>query len=202
MKYLEQEIKFYINNLARIAERLTVCGADLTRPRTLERNLRMDTIDNSLQENGRLLRLRKDDRVRVTYKDNAQIEDGVITRTEIEFTADDFEVTRKFFEALGYRVVVTYEKYRRVFKLGDVIVTLDELPFGDFVEIEAPNKSLITGVTQMLGLDWSRAIPTNYLGLFEIVKKNVPLDIKDLTFEDFQGITLSPADLEVKPADV
>lgn len=202
MDYQEREIKLYIQDLPMLAERLRVCGAELTRPRTLELNLRMDTADNSLRKDGRMLRLRKDDRAHVTYKDNAQVEDGVIVRTEIEFTVDDFAVTQKLFEALGYHLVVIYEKYRRVFKLGDVVVMLDELPFGNFVEIEASNNALIEGVLQMLGLNMSAGIGMNYLGLFEIAKINAGLDFRDLTFENFQDANLSWADLGVEPADI
>lgn len=201
MNYEEREIKFYVNDLTALAERLRICGADLARERTLERNYRLDTADNSLSQAGRLLRLRTDDRTRVTFKSDAHFEDGVIARTEIEFTADDFAVTLKLFEALGYRVTVMYEKYRTVFRLGDVEVALDELPFGDFVEIEAANNALIDGVAQMLGLNMSKGIDTNYLGLFERAKRNAHLTFNDLTFENFVDIGLSSADLEVEPAD-
>jgi len=201
MDYQEREIKFYIQNLPMLAERVRVCGAELVRERMLERNLRFDTKDHSLKKEGRLLRLRSDDLAYVTYKDDAKMENGVIARTEIEFTVDDFEVARKLFEALGYQVTVIYEKYRRVFRLGDVKVMLDELPFGDFVEIEAPNNVLIEGVAQMLGLNWSKAISTNYLGLFENARKNAALKFNDLTFDNFKDIQLSLTDMGVEPAD-
>jgi adenylate cyclase class 2 len=98
--------------------------------------------------------------------------------------------------------VVTYEKYRSRYRLGDVVVVLDELPFGNFVEIEAPNNTLIDGVSQMLGLDYSRGMAINYLGLFEIFKSHREVHFNDLTFENFKGITVSPEDLEVQPADM
>jgi len=147
------------------------------------------------------LRLRQDDQVRVTYKDNARSENGVVVRTEIEFNADNLEVTRRLFEALGYRVSVIYEKYRQVYRVGDVELMFDELPFGSFVEIEAANAVLIEGVAQMLGLDWPRSIKTNYLGLFETVRQNRGLDFQDLTFKNFEGLTITAADLAVQPAD-
>jgi adenylate cyclase, class 2 len=197
----EREIKFYVQDLEGMAQRLHMCGADLTRERTLERNLRFDTADHSLQREGRVLRLRQDDRVRVTYKANARVEGGVIARTELEFTVDSFAVARKLFEALGYQVVVLYEKYRRVYQLGDVEVVLDELPFGDFVEIEAPNNILIEGVAQMLGLDWTRGIATNYLGLFEIARSRRKFTFNDLTFENFRDFVIVPGDMGVEPAD-
>jgi len=197
----ERESKFYVQDLSALAEKLRLCGADLVRERVLERNLRLDTPDRSLSQGGRLLRLRQDDRARVTYKENARMEGGVVSRRELEFITDDFKMTRKLFEALGYRVVVIYEKYRREYRLGEVLVMLDELPFGDFVEIEAASNPLIEGAAQILGLDWSRGIGTNYLGLMGIAKRTLNLVFNDLTFENFEGFTVSPQDLGVLPAD-
>jgi adenylate cyclase, class 2 len=197
----EREIKFYVQDLEAMAQRLHICGADLTRERTLERNLRFDTADHGLQREGRILRLRQDDRARVTYKSDARVEGGVIARTELEFTVDNFAVARKLFEALGYQVVVLYEKYRRTYRLGDVEVVLDELPMGDFVEIEAPNNTLIEGVAQMLGLDWSKGIATNYLGLFATARAKRGFTFNDLTFDNFRDIQLLPGDMGVEPAD-
>ena len=171
MNFKEIEVKFYVQDFQAFHERVKFSGATLTRPRTLERNLRLDTQDRRLQKGGRLLRLRQDDGVWITFKANAKVDGGLINRTEIEFGADDFEVAKRLFEALGYQVVVMYEKYRAVYKMGDVVVTLDELPFGNFVEVEGPNKIMIEAVADMLGLNWSCGIYTNYLGLFEIVKQ-------------------------------
>lgn len=201
MKMQEREIKFYIEDLEKIAERVRLCGAELIRPRTLEHNLRLDIGDHELARQGRLLRIRKDDRVSVTYKANAHVEGGVIARTEIEFEADDARMVQKLFEALGYRVVVTYEKFRSMYKLGDVVVVLDEMPFGNFVEIEAPNNTLIEGVSMMLGLDFSKGMAINYLGLFDAFKARMDFDFRDLTFENFKGLQVSAQDLAVQPAD-
>ncbi len=202
MDYQEKEVKFYLRNLEAMAARLEATGADLVRPRVLERNLRLDTPDGALSAEHRVLRLRQDDRVRVTYKDNAHIEDGVLVRTEIEFTTDDLQVALKLFEALGYQVVVLYEKYRRVYRLGDVEVVLDEMPFGDFMEIEASNTTLIEGVAQMLGLNWERRGIASYLGLFDVLKQHQDIDFRDLSFANFASLEISPDDLEVEPADV
>jgi adenylate cyclase, class 2 len=197
----EREMKLYIRDLGTLAERLRLSGAEIARERTLEHNLRLDTPDGSLKKNGCLLRLRRDDRVSVTYKDRTEVQDGVITRREIEFVADDFQIVLKLFNALGYKEVVVYEKYRTVYRLGDVEVALDELPYGDFVEIEAPSNPLIEGVVQMLGLDGTKAIVTNYLGLFERLKQARGIGIHDLTFENFKGLDISADDMGVELAD-
>jgi len=201
MAYQEREAKFYIQDLNALAEKVRMTGADLVQPRVLERNLRLDTPDGSLQREARILRIRMDDRVHVTYKEGARNDNGIITRTEIEVQTDDYEATRRLFEALGFVEVVIYEKYRQIYQLGDVAVMLDELPFGDFVEIEAPNNVLIEGVVQMLGLDGAAMIPTNYLGLFGHLKRKKALDVTDLTFENFVNLAITAEDLGVQPAD-
>ena len=202
MEYQEKEIKLFIKDLPLLAERLRVCGADLTRERTLEINYRLDTPERGLKKAGRLLRLRKDDQIHVTFKDGGNLKDGVITRREIEFIVDDFETVKHFFNALGYEVMVVYEKYRTVYELGDVEVALDELPYGNFVEIEASTNVLIEGVAQMLGLDLGKWVKSSYLGLFEKAKKSAGLSCENLTFEAFSGVAGLQLKLGVEPADM
>jgi adenylate cyclase class 2 len=202
MEYVEQEVKFYIQNLDGLIARAAATGADLVRQRTFERNLRLDTPEGDFAKAQRVLRIRQDDQARVTYKDNARSENGVVTRTEIEFSTDSFEVTRKLFEALGYQVSVIYEKYRQVYRIGDVELMIDELPYGNFIEIEAPNAVLIEGVAQMLALDWTKSIKASYLGLFEIAREKLGFSFRDLTFDNFQDLHLTAADLNVQPADL
>ena len=202
MDFQEKEVKFYLQDLESMAARVAATGAELVRPRILERNLRLDTPDGRLTAEQRVLRIRQDDKVRVTYKGDTHTEDGVLVRKEIEFEADDFEVALKLFDALGYQVAVIYEKYRRVYRLGDVEVVLDEMPFGNFMEIEAPNATLIEGVAQMLGLNWERKGVASYLGLFENLKRHQEIGFRDVTFDNFASLDVSPADLEVEPADI
>jgi len=197
----EREIKLYVRDLEVLAERLVGLGAELVRPRVLEQNFRLDTSDHDLRNHGKLLRLRLDDRARVTFKGNAHFEGSVIARTEIEFAVDDFDKARMLFEALGYQVVACYEKYRREYRLGEVLVMLDELPFGDFIEIEAPSNPLIEDAVQRLGLNTACGIGTNYLGLFEIVKSKLNLPFSDLTFNNFEDVLVTPEELGVLPAD-
>jgi len=202
MDYQEKEIKLFIKNLPTLAERLRLCGGELIQPRVYEKNIRLDTSDAKLQQARKLLRLRQDDQVRVTFKENAHLEDGVITRTEIEFGVTDLDAVQKLFEGLGYYPAIVYEKYRSTYRLGDVLVMLDELPIGNFVEIEALNNILIEGMVQMLGLDGSKAIQTNYLGLWAMAKQNAGLKVHDLTFQALEGIELSLEALGVQPADM
>jgi adenylate cyclase class 2 len=209
----ETEAKFYLTELSKIETRLHTLGAKLLQPRTHEINLRFDTPNRDLGRENRVLRLRQDEAVRLTYKDNSKFEGGALSRREIEFNVSDFISARQFIEALGYEVVFTYEKYRTTYTLRsepqevikegrglETLLMLDELPYGDFVEIEGEMDQL-KPIALQLGLAWEEAIPASYHELFERVSVNRKLTFRDLTYENFNDITVYHADLNVHPAD-
>ena len=136
----ELEVKFYVPDLARVAERLqalsAALGAKLVQPRQHETNLRFDTPNGDLVRQRQVLRLRQDDAARLTFKGPGREVDGIQQRQELEFTVSNFGMAQRFLEALGYQVIWMYEKYRQTYALGDVLVTLDELPFGNFIEVK------------------------------------------------------------------
>lgn len=197
----EIEVKFYVNSLPALQAKLERAGAVLTQPRVLERNLRFDTQAGDLRRTYRALRLRQDANIHLTFKGPGQIQQGALTRTEIEFTVGDFDAARAFLEALGYHVWVVYEKYRATYALGETLVTLDELPYGTFAEIEGPTPQTIAAVTHGLELDWEARINTSYLALFDRLRQALDFPFHDLTFDNFANITISAAQLKVRPAD-
>ncbi len=69
MRHKEIEVKFLIEDLAAMRQRLMALGAMLTTPRMYEENLLFDTPDVQFRRQGRLLRLRHDRRKRITYTD-------------------------------------------------------------------------------------------------------------------------------------
>jgi len=176
-------------------------GACLYQTRTLETNLRFDTPDKELRRNFQVLRLRQDKVARLTYKGPAEEIGGVRSRREIEFTVSDFEAARALLEALGYRVSLIYEKYRTVYELDGVLVSLDEMPYGDFGELEGPDAESIRAVAQKLGVNWERRIPESYTDLFERLRASQGFTFRDLIFENFKSSHLTAADLNVQPAD-
>lgn len=197
----ETEVKFLLENLERIKERLDRSGAVLLQPRTLETNLRFDLPDEKLRKSGSALRLRKDNEARLTYKGPGTISENVISRQEIEFSVGDFDGARDFLIALGYRVVFTYEKHREIYALENSLVMLDELPFGDFVEIEAEDIQRIKSTAQALGLNWECAIPTSYHQLFRRIAESRGIDAERVTFEDYHLGKIEPGDLRLQFAD-
>ncbi|OGO64197.1 MAG: hypothetical protein A2030_11440 [Chloroflexi bacterium RBG_19FT_COMBO_50_10] len=197
----ELEVKFYVSRLEELEARLITLGAQLSEPRVHEINLRFDTHDQTLLNTGRLLRLRQDSRARVTYKGVGSIIGGARMRQELEFTVSDFNTARALFEALEYQMTMMYEKNRTSYKLGNVDVVLDEMPYGNFVEIEGPDGESIRQVAQQLDLNWETRILSSYVILFEEARKLLGFTFRDLSFENFRGMKITPAVLGVQIAD-
>lgn len=201
MKNQELEVKFYVHDLAAIEQHLVSLGAVLVQPRTFEINLRFDTPEQELSTNFRVLRLRQDTAARMTFKGPAYGSEGVRVRQEIEFIVEDFEAARDLLEALGYQVSMGYEKYRTVYDLGEVHITLDEMPYGNFVEIEGPDPESILEVNLDLGLIWEARASESYVTIFERLKKELKLDFRDLSFENFTWLEISPDQMKLPFAD-
>ncbi len=196
----ELEVKFYLSRRKVMEAKLSVLGQVIA-PRVHEVNLRFDMPDLSLSTTGRVLRLRMDTRARVTYKGEGSVEGGARLRKELEFTVSDFDTAKALFEALGYQVYTMYEKYRTTYQLGNVEVVLDEMPTGDFVELEGPDSQSLHGVADQLELNWERRILDSYTVLFERTRQNLGYSFRDLSFENFKGIEFNPEAMGVRPAD-
>lgn len=136
----------------------------------------------------------------MTYKGPGEERDGVRLRQELEFSVSDFATAQAVFEALGYRVVLMYEKYRTTYALGEVLVVLDEMPYGNFVEIEGPDGGSIRKAAEKVGLDWEARILESYVFLFERLRQAQGLAFHDLSFANFAGRSISPEDLGVRRA--
>lgn len=197
----EVEVKFLVRDLPGLAGRLQALGARVHAPRVHELNLRFDTQDGALTRERQVLRLRQDVNAVMTFKGPSSLGDEVSTRQEIEFTVSDFTAAQHLLEALGYRVAVSYEKYRTTYELGPVLVTLDEMPFGSFVEIEGPNGADIRTAAAALKLDWDARSTASYLGLFYQFRAARGLTAKNLTFEEIKE-QARPGDFGLDYADI
>jgi adenylate cyclase, class 2 len=189
---LEVEVKFYMPDLDAFRQRLVAAGAVLHKPRVYERNVRFDDVAGSLLARQQLLRLRQDTAVRLTFKGEAQGEgwSEAKVREELEVGVTDFDTAAALLERLGFRPQQVYEKYRETFQLDQVEVVLDELPFGNFVELEG-EESAIRAAAAALALDWQQRILANYLYLMAEVKRRYKLPFDDLTFDNFAGRNIS-----------
>lgn len=198
----ETEAKFYVQNLGKIEMRLQELKAHLIQPRIHETNLRFDNARRDLRNAYRVLRLRQDDKARFTFKGpSVEKEGGILSRQEIEFVVESFEIARRFLEALGFEVVVFYEKFRTTYKINGVHIMLDELPYGEFVEIEGENVETIHNITDLLSLNRDAMIKTSYHALFERVAGKYNLEPSQLSFIALEKVKITPEDLGVQAAD-
>jgi len=197
----EKEVKFYLQNPHALEKRLQTLNAECIQPRTHELNLRLDTPDRKLSRTSQVLRLRKDVRNLLTYKGPSDPTSIVASRRELEVEVSNFEESRTLLEALGYQVFIQYEKYRTVYRLGKTDIFIDEMPFGNFLEIEGPDSVAIQAMAVEIGLDWEAHSNLSYLVLFEILKKSCNLSTKHILFQLFKGKNFSAQDFGLRVAD-
>ena len=186
---VETEIKLLVPNLRDVEARLAALGAALHAPRVFERNARYDLPDGSLTAKGVVLRLRQDSRARLTYKEAGTLSDGVMSRFEAEIEVSDFGTMETILLRLGYVFGFAYEKYRTTYALSGCDVTLDEMPFGAFVEIEGEYASILE-VLRTLQLEKAPRIEMSYAGAFNALREHFSLPFKDATFDNFRDIKL------------
>jgi len=167
----EIEAKLKVDSLQKTVEKLDGLGAEF-----LEEQLQIDNYfedaDTTLIKTDRCLRLRreiigKSERFFLTYK-GAKEKDQFKKRREIEIEVGDGNSAEKLLSVLGYEKALVFEKKRRVYRLDQCEVALDELPLlGTFVEIEGPNDRKIAEVQKNLGLSDLPHIPESYAALME-----------------------------------
>ncbi len=190
----EVEVKLHTPDLASVKSALEAAGATLVKPRLFERNLRYDSAGGMLSAQGVVLRLRQDDAVRLTFKADERVVDGISSRFEAEVEVSDFALMDVILQRLGYEVALIYEKYRTTYALDGAEVVLDELPYGNFTEIEG-DAATIERVVEILGLAGARRMGGSYVYIFLGLKRQLGLSARDCTFEALAGVDVDLGDL-------
>ena len=138
----EVEVKIRLEDRTETLHRLQNLGFENSAERQFEANTLFDTQDQSLRQQGTLLRLRESGgKFVITWKGKGEPGPHK-SREELETTLGSLETLAKILDRLGYRPTFRYEKYRAEFERSQDaeggVVTLDETPVGDFMEIEGP----------------------------------------------------------------
>ena len=190
---LEVEAKFQIDDLDGVRTRLLAAGGEIKKQRIYEKNTVYDDRAQSLKNSQRLIRLRQDEKIKLTFKGPAPAEleqaSEAKVREEIELEIADFDKMELIIGRLGYEPAVVYEKYRETIQVGEVEAVLDELPYGNFVELEG-SETAIKALAEACDIKWESRLNTNYLALLRMVKSAYQLGFNDLTFENFEGLTI------------
>jgi adenylate cyclase class 2 len=198
----ETEVKFHVRDLRKIEMRLLELKAHLIQSRCHEANLRFDTANGEMRKAGNVLRLRQDDKARLTFKGpSVEKEQGVASRVEIEFVVEDYESAEQFLRALGFEPCYFYEKFRTTYELNHVFVMLDELPYGTFIEIEGEDIDAIHNVSNLLGLNWGAMVKAGYYALYGRISGKYGLNSSRLSFEELKNTRVDIADMNITAAD-
>jgi adenylate cyclase class 2 len=190
MPYEEIEVKFLLDDLPTIRQRVLATGATLKTPRMYEDNVLLDTPDHRLMQQECLLRLRRDQRCLLTYKGpQADNEHEFKVRPEYEIEISDLGQAQALLAHIGFVPSWRYEKYRETFAYQEAEIVLDEVPVGNFLEIEGPRECIRT-IAEMLGLDFSTRVLASYRDIFKAVCATYHLTLRDMTFENFQTMSI------------
>ena len=158
---IEIEKKYRLTKERRhaIEDRLREIGAS-SRPEEFE--------ENTLYRGGRIdfggcaLRLRRvNDRAILTFKRRFPSASAIKHQREEETQVSDADATNAILSVLGFQPSLIYEKRRTRWKVGNAELTMDELPFGLFMEIEASEKD-IARVEKLLDITDLPAVMETY----------------------------------------
>lgn len=189
MENIEIEIKFHLEDPEATRAAIVALGA-ISLGRFFETNHILDNRGRTHFQNRSLLRLRQADRACLTFKAPPLTPDREFKiREELEVEVADFATTRKIMQKLGFATVRIYEKWRETLKLDNTHFCIDALPYGNFLEIEGTADN-IPALSEKLGFAWKRRSLLNYHELFELVKAKHLLPFADITFSNFEGISV------------
>jgi adenylate cyclase, class 2 len=166
----EIEVKFPLRDRAALIRKLQDIGASRLYPETFEDNIVLDR-RGELKTKGALLRVRKFGKYSlVTYKGPMSIDGGVKSREEVQTGVESFELAIELLDALGFKPVFRYQKFREVWRIQEVEVVLDRTPIGEYFEIEGP-MDLIRTISGELGMNMDQAIRQSYADLYRQARR-------------------------------
>ena len=185
MSGIETEVKFRVQDVGRLEQRLQAAGFWQETPRTFEKNVLFDTPDRRLRLDRQILRIRSyGDKWVLTHKAIPEAGDSGLykNRIETETTVGDGDTVAAIFAALGFTPAFTYEKWRTEWTDGTGHCVIDETPIGTYAEVEGP-EDWIDRTAASLKVDPSMFQNDSYGRLFELWKLETGSEAKDLTFD-------------------
>jgi adenylate cyclase class 2 len=142
-KNLETEIKLHIvNGLGPIRKVIRALNFKPVDGRVLERNVVFDTVDLQLRRRGEMIRIRRVRRRSVLTFKGPSIPGPHKSREELELDIGNADTMELILSRLALVPVFRYEKYREEYQRHEQhgIITLDQTPIGNFVELEGRPK--------------------------------------------------------------
>ncbi|MGA3134809.1 MAG: class IV adenylate cyclase [Terracidiphilus sp.] len=182
---VETEIKFRVDDLAVLNQRLEAAGFTLQTPRAFESNILYDTPDRRMRALTEILRIRTyAGRCTLTHKRLPDIgpgEDRHKHRIETETDISDGNALAQVFLSLGLVAAFRYEKWRTEWSDGEGHCVVDETPIGNYAELEG-SAEWIDRAAARLGVDPAEYITLSYGRLFDLWRDEHHSAAQDLTF--------------------
>jgi adenylate cyclase class 2 len=186
---IETEIKFRVDSLAALAERLQSAGFRLETPRSFESNVLYDTPDRQMRARTEILRIRSyAGRWTLTLKRlprSGSAPDSYDARhkhrVETETGIADGDALAEIFLSLGLVAAFRYEKWRTEWTDGEGHCVVDETPIGNYAELEGP-PAWIDRTAARLGVSQAEYVTLSYGRLFEAWRNKHSSSASDLTF--------------------
>jgi adenylate cyclase, class 2 len=140
----ETEIKIKIEDPEAFCLNLQDHITEVLSARHFEDNCILDFSDGRLQVSRSMIRIREaDGKGYLTFKGPPQPEGIFKIREELETRVEMSGIALQILERLGMRICFRYQKYRREFAAGNVVVAIDETPIGSYVEFEGSEADII-----------------------------------------------------------
>lgn len=186
---VETEIKFRVDDVSVLTERLKSAGFHLETPRTFESNVLYDTPDRAMRSRTEILRIRDyGGKYTLTHKrlpDDRPGEDRHKHRVETETQVSDGDALAEVFRSLGLVPAFRYEKWRTEWSDGNGHCVMDETPIGNYAELEG-TPDWIDAAAAKLGVNHAQYMTLSYGRLFEQWRVEHNSNAEHLTFEAVQ----------------
>lgn len=135
IKYKVENVDEFLENL-RKSKYILIGG-------TFEKVIRYDFEDERLANKGIFIRTKNGFSNTVTIKEKDSFaKNKYLKRENKTFEIEDCDAMKYIFEKIGLTKLYEMEKYRIIWKKEKTEIHLDELPFGIFCEICAPEKEI------------------------------------------------------------
>ncbi len=164
---METELKFKIESITGTKDKLKKLGAKKVSSE-FEQDFYFDNDKKTLWKTVKVLRIRKVGRRGIlTMKSGfKKVSKKFKVMRELEVNTDNFQNLKIILGEIGYKVDGYKEKYRDTYRLDNVNILIDRLPYlGSYMELEGRGPD-INRVVKKLGFDFKDSSSLSYGQLF------------------------------------
>lgn len=179
----DQQIKYELQDFNKFLKELRGQSAIFIGG-NFELTVRYDYEDLRLSKNGIFIRTKTGFENVLTIKEKTDVcQSDYFQRKKREIEIESPEELKYIFEKIGLTNQLVMEKYRQLWKLDDIYISIDELPFGIYMEIKGSSKQ-INKILKKFGFKKSQVINETYWDIFKKKIDNGEIEYsKDIKFD-------------------